>query len=110
MKNFCQNLKEHATKIIDYGKKDMIPLTMKKKKLHRKQKVYYICRKGFNTDDKRYYKVRDHYHCTEKYKGATHDIYNLRYKTQTEIPAVFHNGSTYDYHFIIKELAKQLEG
>ena len=31
MKNFCQNLKEHATKIIDYGKKDMIPLKMKKK-------------------------------------------------------------------------------
>ena len=27
-----------------------------------------------------------------------------------EIPAVFHNGSTYDYHFIIKELAEELEG
>ena len=27
-----------------------------------------------------------------------------------EIPVVFHNGSTYDYHFIIKELAKQFEG
>ena len=23
---------------------------------------------------------------------------------------MFHNGSTYDYHFIIKELAKQFEG
>ena len=27
-----------------------------------------------------------------------------------ETPAVFHNGSTYDYHFIIKELAKEFEG
>ena len=27
-----------------------------------------------------------------------------------EIPVVFHNGSTYDYHFIIKELAEELEG
>ena len=27
-----------------------------------------------------------------------------------EIPVVFHNGSTYDYHFIIKELAKEFEG
>ena len=27
-----------------------------------------------------------------------------------EIPIVFHNGSTYDYHFIIKELAKECEG
>ena len=23
---------------------------------------------------------------------------------------MFHNGSTYDYHFIIKELAKEFEG
>ena len=27
-----------------------------------------------------------------------------------EIPVVFHNGSTYDYHFIIKELVKEFEG
>ena len=33
-----------------------------------------------------------------------------RYKTPKEIPVVFHNGSTYDYHFIIKELAEEFEG
>ena len=27
----------------------------------------------------------------------------MRYKVPKEIPVVFHNGSTYDYHFIIKE-------
>ena len=27
-----------------------------------------------------------------------------------EVPAVFHNGSNYDYHFIIKELATKFEG
>ena len=27
-----------------------------------------------------------------------------------EIPIVFHNGSTYNYHFIIKELVKEFEG
>ena len=32
---------------------------------------------------------------------------NLRYKIPKEIPVVFHNGSTYDYHFIIKELVKE---
>ena len=33
MTKFCKDLREHATKIINYEKKDMIPLTKKKKKL-----------------------------------------------------------------------------
>ena len=45
-----------------------------------------------------------------KYRRAAHNICNLRYKTPKEILAVFHNGSTYDYHFIIKEPAKEFEG
>ena len=31
------------TKIINYEKKDMIPLTKKEEKHHNKQKVFYIC-------------------------------------------------------------------
>ena len=54
---------------------------------------------------KLYHKVRDHCHCTRGYRGATHSFCNLRYKTPKEIPIVFHNGSTYDYHFILKQLA-----
>ena len=34
----------------------------------------------------------------------------MRYKVPKEIPVVFHNCSTYDYHFIIKELVKEFEG
>ena len=34
----------------------------------------------------------------------------MRYKVLEEIPVVFHNGSTYDYHFIIKELVKEFKG
>ena len=45
-----------------------------------------------------------------KYRGAAHNICNIRYKVPKEIPVVFHNGSTYDYHFIIKELVKEFEG
>ena len=59
---------------------------------------------------KKYHKVRDHCHYTRKYRGAAHDICNLRYETPKEIPVVFHNGSTYDYHFIIKNLAEEFEG
>ena len=55
-------------------------------------------------------KVRDHCHNTGNYRGATHSICNLRYKVLKEIPAVFHNGSTYDYHFIIKYLAREFNG
>ena len=32
MKKFCLNLREHATKIINYAKKKMIPLTKKEEK------------------------------------------------------------------------------
>ena len=59
---------------------------------------------------KKHHKVRDHCHDTGKYRGAAHNICNLRYKVPKEIPVVFHNGSTYDYHFIIKELVKEFEG
>ena len=31
MKNFCLDLREHATKIINYEKKEMIPLTKKRR-------------------------------------------------------------------------------
>ena len=51
-------------------------------------------------------KVRDHCHYTGKYRGAAHSNCNLKYKTTKKIPVVFHNWSTYDYHFIIKQLAR----
>ena len=112
MKKFCPDLREHATKVINYEKKEMIPLTKKEEKKHNKQKVCYICKKRFSTDDnnKKYHKVKDHCHYTGKCRGAAHDTCNLRCKISKEIPAVFHNGSTYDYHFIIKELAEKFEG
>ena len=110
MKKFCKDLREHATKIINYEKKKMIPLTIKEEIHHNKHKICYICKKEFNKDDKKHYKVRDHCHFTGKYRGAAYNICNLRYKIPKEIAIVFHNGSTYDYHFIIKELVKEFEG
>ena len=109
MKKFCKDLREHATKIINYEKKKMIPLTTEEKIHYNKQKICYVCKKEFNINDEKKYKVRDHCHYTGKYRGATHNICNLRYKVPKEIPTVFHNGSTYDYHVIIKELVKEFE-
>ena len=109
MKKFCKDLREHATKIINFEQKKMIPLTTKEEIYHNKQKICYICKKEFSNNDKKQQKVRDHCHYTGKYRGAAHNICNLRYKVSKEIPAVFHNGCTYDYHFIIKELVKEFD-
>ena len=57
-----------------------------------------------------YQKVGDHCYYTGKYRGAAHIIYNLKFDVSEEISTVFHNGSNYDYYFIIKELANEFEG
>ena len=49
-------------------------------------------------------------HHTGKFWGADHRGCSLRYKIPKAIPEVFHNGSTYDYHFIIKQLTEKCEG
>lgn len=51
MKNFCKEFKEHATKIISFEKKEIIPLTIEKNKSYPKQKTCHICKIEFSTDD-----------------------------------------------------------
>ena len=109
MEMLCKDLRDQAMKIINYEKKEMIPLTNEEKESYEKQKVCYICEKEFSTD-KKYRKVRDHCDYTGRFRGAAHSICNLHYKIPREIPIVFHNGSTYDYHFMIKQLAVEFKG
>ena len=58
--------------------------------------------------DKKYCQVRDHCHYTRKYPGPVHSICNLKHSVSKKVHIV-HNGSNHDYHFIIKELAEELE-
>ena len=94
----------------------MIPLTDDEKVTHENQKVCFLCGEEFCVDktNKKEYKarckVRDHRHFTGKYRGAAHSKCNLQYKLPKNIPVVFHNGSLYDNHFVIKELAKYFNG
>ena len=90
----------------------MIPLTSEERKLHLSKKKCHICKNGFSTDDdnKKYHKVGDHCHHTVQYRGAAHDICNLRHKIPKKIPVVFYDGSTYDYYFIINGLKKEFKG
>ena len=59
--------------------------------------------------DKKYSKFRDHCHCTEEYRNAAQSLCNLKYSVLKKIPIIFHNGSNYDYHFIIKDLPKEFK-
>ena len=106
MKIFCKDLKDQAMKVINCEKKEMIPLTDEEQESYENHKICHICKKEFNNDNK----LRDHCHYAGKYRGAAHNKFNLNYKLSKEIPVVFHNGSTYDYHFITKQLAREFKG
>ena len=54
-------------------------------------------------------KLKDHCHYTGEYGGAAHIICNLKYTVPEKISVAFHNGSNYDYHLIIKELAEEFK-
>ena len=94
----------------------MIPLTDNENKSYEEQEKCHICQKEFCYDKnekkkfKLYQKVRDHCHYTGKFRGAAHSICNLRYKVPQENTIKIHNGSTYDYHFLIKELPEECKG
>ena len=87
-------------------------VTKEQLKSHQDAKVCHICGKRFLkkfTNSKNYRKVRDHCHFTGKYRGTAYSICNLIFNVPNEILLVFHNGSNYDYHFIMKELANEFE-
>ena len=62
MHKFCKDLRENVTKILNYEKEKMIPLNTKEEIYHNRQKICYICRKEFNSNDEKNYKVRDNFH------------------------------------------------
>ena len=43
IEKLCKKLKEHAMKIINYNKKEMIPLTYEENKSYKEQKICQIC-------------------------------------------------------------------
>ena len=71
-----------------------------------------ICRKRITPNfakDKNHWHVRGHCHFTGQYRGAAHGVFNLRFNDHNEIYVVFHNGSNYDYHFVMKILANEIK-
>ena len=64
----------------------------------------YMCNKEFTLDD---VKVHDHDHSTGYFISAAHNSCNLRRKKQKNLKIFMHSGSRYDFHFIVKSLAKK---
>ena len=111
MKKICESLRQHGKNIINFEKKKILPLTKEELKSHQDARVSYICgkrilKKFYNGEN--FGKVRDHCNFTDKYRGEAHGICNLKFNMPDEIPVVFHKGSNYDYHFIIKKISKRV--
>ena len=101
-------------KIINYEKKEMIPLTCEESKSYKEQEARHICKEKFcmDKDDENYEnkrKVKDHCHYTRKFRGNAHSKCNLNYKVPKDIPIIIHNAS-YDTHFVINQLAEEFKG
>ena len=96
MKTFCESLREHTMKIINFKKKKMKLLTKEQQESCKNAKICYICKEKVENKylkDQKYCKVRDHYHYPGEYSSAAHSICNLKYSIPKTIPVVFHNGS-----------------
>ena len=112
MKKLSKKLIEIGKEICNEEKKEIEHLTNDEREQHKKAEKCYICGKRFSTNKKsKYYqnfeKVRDHCHCTRKYRGAAHSLCDLRHLEQSDILVILHNESNYDFHLLIKDLAKE---
>ena len=61
--------------------------------------LFHICNEKHGED-----RVRDHCHLSGKFRGAAHEVCNLKYNVPTFFPVVFHNLSGYDSHLFMKTL------
>ena len=76
-KFYEQVLKELGARVVNYEKRDMIPLTDDENRCYKYQKKCHIYNKRFCYDKSKkiyesYKKVRDHCHLTGKFRGPAH--------------------------------------
>ena len=76
----------------------------KEQALHDSQDKCYNCDERFYVGHPKGHKVRDHCHLTGAYRGALHNVCNLRLKQNWSIPVLAHNSSKYDSHLFVQDL------
>ena len=96
---FLKWLEEDVKKISELGNEKMI-ITEEEEEQFKQASDCWICRKKLNLVDR----VRDHCHYTGRYRGAAHNICNLKYSKPNNISVFFHNLTGYDSHLFIKKL------
>ena len=112
MIKLSKKLIEIGNEICNEEKHPEDDLTLDEEMKYANAEICYICEKSFNTNKKsKYYKnykkVRDHCRYTGKYRGSAHSLYNLSLSEQRDIPIILHNGSNYNFHLLMKDLAKE---
>ena len=63
----------------------------------------HICKGPFLPNSAR---VRDHDHFTGLFRGAAHQDCNVNFRAPKHIPVLMHNGSGYDWHFLLQAWAE----
>ena len=96
---FINWLEEDVKIISELGNQEMI-ITPEEQEQFNQASNCWICGKLLNIDDR----VRDHCHYTGRYRGAAHNICNLKYSKPNNISVFFHNLTGYDSHLFIKKL------
>ena len=80
MKKFCECLKKHVSRIINF-KKEKVRLLTNEHKTYEKAKLCYICGKNFEDKyayDKKHRNFRDRCYYSGECRGAAHSICNLK--------------------------------
>ena len=96
---FINWLEEDVKIIAELGNKKIV-ITAEEEEQFKQASNCWICGKLFNIEDR----VRDHCHYTGRYRGAAHNICNLKYSKPNNISVFFHNLTGYDSHLFIKKL------
>ena len=108
MQKFVEWLEKDVKEIANIPEVDMI-FGKEEATRYKKETKCWICKGEFDdTVDENGYKknekVRDHCHYTGRYRGAAHNLCNLKYRKPNFTPVVLHNLSGYDSHLFIKNL------
>ena len=94
------NWLEEDVKIISGLGNEKMKITAEEEEQFKQASNCWICGKLLNIEDR----VRDHCHFTGRYRGAAHNICNLKYSKPNNISVFFHNLTGYDSHLFIKKL------